>query len=422
MVRQAGLDAEERTAEREQDDEHCHTADDRAAHDGHREAVPEAVLPAGGPAPERPAIEIRAERSDHRRKDDHRGDRRERHNGDAGVGEGPHEDRREDQQRRQGSGDGDGAEGHRPPCGHDHTDDRVLVRETAGTLLAVAGDHEQAVVDGETQAEGRGEVQREHRDVHHLAENAQQPERADDRDRADDERQRRGDDAPEDQEGQDDQERGREHLGALEVLLDLDLRLTRDLRGPADPAGQRPALDGVLRADALDHLLNAIVIATDVRQDERLLAVVAAQRRDGRARPVRPDLVDALLGAEPLGKRTALCCRRRRVDGAAGRARQDHEVRRSHAEILEQRVPRPLGLRARVGVAAGGESVDHPGAEAAGEHDGDDGAYQHPSASADGVQGEPSEHMEPPQKCERVRRVERGLRRMPARAGPSAGA
>src|SRR3712207_9541352 len=84
------------------------------------------------------------------------------------------------------AGDRDRAAGGRHRAGEGGLD--VLL---PADLLAEPADHEQAVVDGQPQADDRDEVDREDRDVGQVGESAQRRERAEDRRSADRQRQAR---------------------------------------------------------------------------------------------------------------------------------------------------------------------------------------------------------------------------------------
>jgi len=87
----------------------------------------------------------------------------------------------------------------------------------ARELLAVAVEHEQAVVDPQTEAHAADEVQREHRDRRELVDQSQPQKREHDRKAADQQRQQRRDQTSEEPERQQQQKRKGEQLGAREV-------------------------------------------------------------------------------------------------------------------------------------------------------------------------------------------------------------
>ena len=162
---------------------------------------------------------------------------------------------REHEQRRHRRRDGERAEQHgssgRPQGRRESREPGPAL----GHLLAVARDHEEAVVDGETQAEPGHEVQREHRQVHHLAHTTERGEREHDREAADDRRKRGGNEASEEPERQQEQEGEGEQLGVREVCGHDAVRRPRSRREAAEPhippAGETvpQAIDRLLLVD-----------------------------------------------------------------------------------------------------------------------------------------------------------------------------
>ena len=169
-----------------------------------------------------------------------------------------------------------------------------------GRLLAVARDHEQAVVDRQPEAEAGDEVEREHRQVGEARDDPQREERRDDRKATEQRRQQRGDERAEEQQRQQEDEREREQLGVREVLADLRVRLgVRDLLAaephvalPGEPildplcgvlqllVGARLEVgDDVRRAPiARDHRGVVGLVEADDARDVRLDAQLAATR------------------------------------------------------------------------------------------------------------------------------------------------
>jgi hypothetical protein len=106
-----------------------------------------------------------------------------------------------------------------------------------GDLLAVARDHEQAVVDRQPEAEPGGEVEGEDRDRGQLAGDAQQQEGPDDRQAPDHRRKEGRHPAAEEEQREHEQQWEYEQLGLLQVLLDLlvDLLLGHSGTANGDP-------------------------------------------------------------------------------------------------------------------------------------------------------------------------------------------
>ena len=149
---------------------------------------------------------------------------------------------REDDQRGERRGDGQGAEGdgatggrHRSPVGD-------LVAVATPELDPVAGEDEEAVVDRQPDAEPGDDLEREEVDVDDAGERVQQRQgERRSRSRAEDQRQRRRDRRAEDEEQQQQQDRRREQLDPPRVLLGLLADLVRGDRGAA---GQRLGIGG----------------------------------------------------------------------------------------------------------------------------------------------------------------------------------
>ena len=111
------------------------------------------------------------------------------------------------------------------PGGLQGAQQRRVCVGAAGELLAVAGEHEQAVVDPQAEAHAGDEVDGEHRQPRELVDQAQQQEREHDRKAPHEQRQRGRDEPAEHPEGQQQQDREGEHLRPLQVggggLVDL---------------------------------------------------------------------------------------------------------------------------------------------------------------------------------------------------------
>ncbi len=144
------------------------------------------------------------------------GDRRHHHE-HTRVRERTEEEEREHQQRAQRHRDGDAAEQDRASRrggGPGHGCPLVV---PGGPLLAVAVDHEQAVVDAQPQSEHQREVGGERRHLRELRDHPQPGERADDGEESDRHGQQGGDGAPVDEDQQEQYDGQRERLRAQEV-------------------------------------------------------------------------------------------------------------------------------------------------------------------------------------------------------------
>ena len=92
-------------------------------------------------------------------------------------------------------------------------------------LLAVARDHEQAVVDRQAEAEPGHEIEREHRDVGKARDDAQGQEGEDDGQAAEQRRQQGGHERAEEQQREQEDEGKGQELGVGEVVADLGVGL-----------------------------------------------------------------------------------------------------------------------------------------------------------------------------------------------------
>ena len=231
-----------------------------------------AALQEGG----RAGVDARAEQGEDRGQDGQRDQRREED--DQGAAE-PHrveEALREDEQRGERRGDGEGGEEDGAAGGRQHPAHRRRAGPGAGDLLAVAGDDEEAVVDRQAEAERRGQVEGEDGDRGEFAGDAEDEEGADDRQAADQQRQQRGDEAAEEEQREQEEEREGEHLGPLEVLLDLLVDLFLGDRRAAD---HDPGM-GVQRVgDFAADVLLALVPGRLQGDDEVGRAPVCRRRR-----------------------------------------------------------------------------------------------------------------------------------------------
>ena len=95
-------------------------------------------------------------------------------------------------------------------------------------LLAEAADHEQSVVDRQTETEHRDDVDREDADIAEECADPEHGECSKDRDRAKGKWQTRGRHAAEDQDQQHKQDREGDRLGPGDVLLNLGIDIGRD--------------------------------------------------------------------------------------------------------------------------------------------------------------------------------------------------
>ncbi len=204
--------------------------------------------------------------------------RAERHRADRGVVEHPQPGQRDDH--------GQAGEQHRHSRRRHRDRARILGRAAGRDLLAVAGDDEERVVDGDADPDHRRHVGHEDRHLHHLREAEDQ--RAGDQHRADAERQRqqRGGERAEDRQQDQQHDREARRLGLGEVLLGQVLH-----RGP-----QRALADQVRRDAAR-------------ARRRRSPAPRAGRRRRRWRRPRRPSATSGTTSGPPVAAWRAACSR-----------------------------------------------------------------------------------------------------------------
>src|SRR5690606_10963222 len=372
VVGGAELHAQEGQPEQDQHGRGAEGEERGAAHHHRRRAAPGgALLPlrtrrAAAPeqAPQVVRVDPVAEEDEGGGQQDQGRRRGQQHHGDPGVGEGAQEVLREEQHGRERHRDREGGEEHGAPGGAQGGADGGPGVGARGEFLAEAADDEQGVVDRQAEAERGGEVHREDGDVGDLGEAAQDRVGAEDRDDADAEREQGGDGAAEDHHQQHERDRQGDELGPQQVLLDDRLHLV--------PHGDRAAdadLHGALLAPerrryALQRLVHRRLVARDAGGNQRLVAVLGAQR--GRAGlPVGADAGDAGLARQALGQPGGLGGDGRVVDRGVPGADEQQEVGLGVGERLLQGAGGVGGLGVRVLPAAAAHAVGDP---TAGQH------------------------------------------------------
>jgi hypothetical protein len=202
------------------------------------------------------------------------------------------------------------------PCGLDRAHDRVVRCESVAHLFPEAGDDEEAVVDRQPEPQGRGQVDREDRDVGDRAQHEQGQQCAEDRYGSHDEGQRGADHAAEHEDQQQQGERDGDHLRPPERRLDrradLLVHRRRSSHGDLDDALLAPELV----ANLSQGLVGLLVLGRDAAKDQRLVTGLAAQRRWPAQGPVGADLGDVWDGGESFGDLNARLGGRRLVDVA----------------------------------------------------------------------------------------------------------
>ncbi len=405
VVGQPELDAQERQAEEQQDGDHRGRHGDRAGHDGGRRAVPGPGLdrPGLAAAPDGQGVDAPADDRQEGGQDRDRVEPGQEGDGHARVGEGAQEAEGEHQEGEQRHGHRPGREGHGPARGADGAVDGHGRLVAAVELLPVPGHDEEGVVDGQAEAHGRRQVQREHRHVCEPVDRLEHEERRHHRQGAHGQGEQRGDHAPEDEQEQQQRDRDGDQLGPHEVGLDglpdrvehLGEAGDRDVELPAAVEGDR-ALE--LGGELGDPVVDLVLGPHDAGEHERLVARPVAQRRDVAEGPVRHDVGHVALGCEPVGERGPGRRDGCVVDGGgpAGHAvggvdEQDH-VGRADPEGLEQRLVGPERLRVRIVEAARGQLGGDVAAERSGDGEEDDGGHQGQTTAGHGEACESGEH------------------------------
>ena len=140
------------------------------------------------------------------------------------------------------------------------------------SLLAVAGDDEERVVDSEREPHARQHVDDEDRELELLRQERRQPERDHDGDDRHEEGHEPGDDRAEDE--QQDDQRGREaelELTLLEILLREQVEVVIERLVARDRDGERAVIfDGL---HLLDQRLRLAVVEKRERDDRRVAVV-----------------------------------------------------------------------------------------------------------------------------------------------------
>jgi hypothetical protein len=149
----------------------------------------------------------------------------------------------------------------------------------ATQLLAVARHDEQAVVDGQAQPHGGGEVEGVDRDQGELREHPQHEEGAEDGEHADAHGEPGGHHAAEHQHQQHQGDGDGDALGPGQVGLDGGPHLAVDLGDAAHPHRHHVGVAGQRGRQLLDVGGHRVLVAADAGQHQSLTAVLAPQRR-----------------------------------------------------------------------------------------------------------------------------------------------
>jgi hypothetical protein len=241
-------------------------------------------------------------------------------------------------------------------------------------LLAEPADHQQGVVDAETEAQRGGQVDREDGDVGDAAEDVQLREGARDGDGSDGQRQQGRDHAAEDEQEQYEGERHGDGLGQDEVLGRLGAHVAGHGGTAARPDRERLLVrSGVRVDDTLRVLVPLGVVALHMGKHHGVATVLGAEVRTARV-PVRDDVLEVLFLLEVGHQVPAAALRAWGVDAPLVGTDQQDQIRLP-AELLVDDLRGPGGLGGRVVVAASQQFGERSGTQHTHQghsHDGDD--------------------------------------------------
>ena len=308
--RGAGVEREHRGREREQQAGGEHEARDGAAHDPMDDRAPEAALPARllGRAPEEgdaKRIHAVAEQREDGGEQRQRGDHGDDPDQDRAGGQAAEDRARNEQEPEHREHEGDSAEEDGAAGGGAGSRDRIQLLPPLQTLLPIAGEGEERVVDPEGEAHPDQHVLGEDGEVVCLRQERHERERDHDRDDREHERNEAGDDRAEDEQQDDERERSAEEELALLQILERRGVLV-GVRRPV--AGDRRPVAGLV-VEALNRIDNSVDVVLPVpaegqeqdgrvsvlRDEPPLLAVGDDSRRSRRTELIgkRADSIDA---------------------------------------------------------------------------------------------------------------------------------
>ncbi|CAB4726599.1 unannotated protein [freshwater metagenome] len=376
VVDAAPAHAEEGAGQGEQADDGHGDDRDRAPHHGACQTTPALAVGQGRPTPpgQPTGVDAASEQSQHGGQQGERGEHGDDHRGDPAVTHRAQEGLREDQQAGHRGGDGETGEEHGPSRGRHGGADRGgrgvrVVERQRGQLLAEAADHEERVVDRETDAEQRDDVDREDRDLGKRRHDPHDREGAQHRDQPHEGRHEGGDDAAEDQQREQHDDRHRDQLGTLEVLAGVVVDVAVDGEGAGDvgleTVGVQQRLDLVVGREV-------VVLRLPGQRDQHLgsVAVATDQTRVGPVGVVGHDGRGGALGQPGQGRLDGVA--EGRVAGTKRVVGVDRDdIDREVAEGVALGLQLVTGLRARVVEAALRERVEDArteGARPQGQH------------------------------------------------------
>ena len=247
------------------------------------------------------------EQHDRRRRHHDRGNSRERHHSDAGVGERLQEVHREQHHRHHRQRDRHRREQHRPPGRGHRANQRLVPIHAVGEFVTEPADDQQRVVDRHRQTQCDSEVQRVDRHVGCVCDRAQHRHRTQDREPTHGQWQHRGHEAAEHPDEHHEAQRDRDGFHKQQIFFALAVDLDVGHRVATRAHGEPVAVVHQPIGQLLGVLLRAALTAGDAGDDQPGLAVLADQCRRGRRRrgPRRVDVGD-------IGRRLELARRGRR--------------------------------------------------------------------------------------------------------------
>jgi hypothetical protein len=395
VIGDAPAHVQERGAEGDQDQHHRQGGEHRPPGHGGGGAAPERRPgpPQPGALADRPGIHPRSQHGEQGGQHEQGGDDRDDDHADPGVGERAQEVHGKHQQGGQGGGDRAGGKDDRAAGGGDAPADGGGRAGSGGQFLAVAVDHQQRVVDAQTQAQRGGQVEGVDADRGQAGQHVQDGQRRDDGQQPDGHRQQRRDHGAERQDEQGQRDRDGDFLGPGQAGVDLlgDRGVGGGLAAGAhgDRAG-RARRGGQLGHQGFGPGGHGRVAALHGAQHQGLAAGAAAQRGIA-GRPVRADAGDPGGGGQPGGEPPAGRGDGRGAGAAVPRGDQQHQVGLP-AEVRGQAVGGEHGRRVRAGEPLGlqlGRGADGEQRGQRGQHCGD---HQDRLRAASGQLAQVSEH------------------------------
>ena len=271
-ARGTGVEREHGGREREQQAGGEHEARDGAAHDPMDDCAPEAALPArllGRPPEVGDAERVHAVSE---QREDGGEQRQRRYYGDEpdenrAGGEAAEDRARNEQEPEHREHEGDPAEEDGAAGGGARSRDRIQLLPPLQTLLPIAGEGEERVVDPEGEAHPDQHVLGEDGEVVCLRQERHERERDHDRDHREHERNEAGDDCAEDEQQDDERERSAEEELALLQILERRGVLVGVRRPVA--GDRRPVAGFVVEAlNRIDHSVDVVLPVAAEREEQ----------------------------------------------------------------------------------------------------------------------------------------------------------